>query len=106
MSFGNNLKKLREELNLTREELSEELGLSYSALSKYETDLRFPDKETLSRIADYFDVSVDYMLGRTNKRKYDIDTLAFSTKLDIEGLSDEDLEAVQNIIDALKNKYK
>ena len=71
MDFGKRLIELREELNLTRDDLATRLNISYAALAKYETNKRFPDKETLGTIADYFNVSVDYLLCRTNIRKFD-----------------------------------
>lgn len=71
MDFGSRLIELRGELSLTREELANKLNITYSALSKYETNKRFPDKETLSELADFFDVSVDFLLCRTNIRKFD-----------------------------------
>lgn len=68
MEFGDILKQLREENGLSREDLANALSITYSALSKYETNVRFPDKETLKNIAIYFKVSLDYLLGRTNIR--------------------------------------
>lgn len=62
MEFGDILKNLREKENLSREDLCSSLNLSYSALSKYETNIRFPDKDTLKKIALYFHVSIDYLL--------------------------------------------
>ncbi|WFD08750.1 helix-turn-helix domain-containing protein [Tepidibacter hydrothermalis] len=69
MDFGDRLKNLRENNNLSREDLSKSLNISYSAVAKYETNVRFPDKDTLNKIADYFDCSLDYLLGRTNNPK-------------------------------------
>ncbi|MEW6698701.1 MAG: helix-turn-helix transcriptional regulator [Bacillota bacterium] len=66
MSLGNRLKTLREENNLSREELANLLGLSYWAISKYENNERIPDHETLNKIADYFKITIDYLLGRSN----------------------------------------
>ena len=71
MDFGKRLIELREELNLTREDLANKLNITYAALAKYETNKRFPDKDTLSKIADFFNVSVDYLLCSTNIRKFD-----------------------------------
>ena len=63
--LGNILKLLRSELKLTQTELGKALNLSQRAISHYESGERFPDEVILNLIADYFDVSVDYMLGRT-----------------------------------------
>ena len=66
MSFGQRLKHLRKQHKLTRENLAKKLKISYWALSKYETDARIPDPETFKKIADFFNVSTDYLLGRTD----------------------------------------
>jgi transcriptional regulator with XRE-family HTH domain len=63
---GNRITLLREKHALTQEELARKLGISRSALSHYETNRREPDYETLSKLADMFLVSVDYLLGRTD----------------------------------------
>lgn len=64
--FGKRLKLLRTNLNLTQTQLGENLNLSQRAISSYENNLRFPDEQTINLIADYFNVSVDYLLGRTD----------------------------------------
>lgn len=69
MDLGDRLKELREEKKLTRDSLADILNVSYSAVSKYETNVRFPDKGTLIQLADFFDVSVDYLLCRSNIRE-------------------------------------
>ena len=101
MSFGSKIIQLRDEQELSRKELSEKLGIAYQTLSKYETDSRFPDKETLMVIADNFDVSVDYLLGRTSSRKM-ITEKEDELPLDCNGLSRDELSAVQNVIDVIK----
>lgn len=60
--FHERLKKLRENENITREHLANSLGITYSALSKYETGKREPDFELLQKIANYFNVTTDYLL--------------------------------------------
>lgn len=65
----NRIKELREELNLKQKELAEKLSLSQQAISGYENGNRFPDQDTLESIADFFNVTIDYLLGRTNKRE-------------------------------------
>ncbi|MHB8182287.1 MAG: helix-turn-helix domain-containing protein [Candidatus Desulforudaceae bacterium] len=66
MSFGERLKRLREEAEISREELADALKLTYSAVSKYEQDKRAPSHLMTARIANYFKVSADYLLGRTS----------------------------------------
>lgn len=65
--FHDRLKKLREQENISREHLANSLGITYSALSKYETGKREPDFKLLQKIASYFNVTTDYLLGNTNK---------------------------------------
>ncbi len=62
-TFSETLKILREKRNLTQRELAEELNISKSAVSMYESAKREPDFETLELIADYFNVDMNYLLG-------------------------------------------
>lgn len=62
--FGEVLKLLREKNNISQEELSLRLGLSRPAITKYERNERQPSFDTIIKIADYFHVSIDYLLGR------------------------------------------
>lgn len=69
-----NLKNLRKSNNLTLRDLSSILGINFTSLSLYENGKRQADHETLKKIADYFNVSIDYLLGRTEcKRKFSQD---------------------------------
>lgn len=63
--FAINLKKLRTEHNLTQEELASKLKISRSTLGMYETGKREPDFETLEVIADFFNVDMNFLLGKT-----------------------------------------
>jgi transcriptional regulator with XRE-family HTH domain len=63
MKYGQRISLLREEKQLTQEELAERIGISRAALSHYENNRREPDFETLKDIADFFYVNVDYLLG-------------------------------------------
>lgn len=60
----NNFKFLREKAGLTQAEFAEKHGLSQQAISKYENGTREPDLKTLIIFADYYNVSIDYLLGR------------------------------------------
>ncbi|MBM7567309.1 helix-turn-helix domain-containing protein [Paenibacillus sacheonensis] len=65
MNIGNIIFKLREDRGWTQEQTAGLLGISRAALSHYEKNRREPDTETLSKFADLFHVSVDYLVGRT-----------------------------------------
>jgi transcriptional regulator with XRE-family HTH domain len=64
--YGDRIALLREKHALTQEELAHKLGISRASLSHYETARREPDYETTNKIASFFHVSVDYLLGRSN----------------------------------------
>ena len=53
---------------MSREELANKLNLSYSAISKYETGIRTPDDDIKKKIAEYFNVSLDYLMGVSDIR--------------------------------------
>lgn len=65
--FKDRLRKLRKSKGLSQYTLAEQLGLSRGQIGNYEQGSREPDYETLIKIADYFNVSVDYILGRTTE---------------------------------------
>ncbi len=69
-TFKDRLKALRISRGLTQEELSSKLSISRSAIGMYEKGNRQPDFDTLELIADFFNVDIDYLLGRTNKTTY------------------------------------
>lgn len=66
--LGQRIKLLREEKNITQEKLAKCVGISRGSLSMIEISKREPDNETLIKLADHFDTSIDYLLGRTNQR--------------------------------------
>ncbi|MGM0864518.1 MAG: helix-turn-helix domain-containing protein [Bacillota bacterium] len=80
-SLGSNIKKLRERENISQKDFAPKIGVSNVVLSRYEKDERKPDYDMLKKIADYFDVSIDYLLGRDEKGKAKEDTLEEVNKL-------------------------
>ena len=66
-NFQNIFKRLRTSSGLTQAEIAEKLGISRSTIGMYETGAREPDFETLEKIADFFNVDIDFLLGRTDK---------------------------------------
>lgn len=63
--LGNKIKQLRLERDLSQKELGQILGVSNVTISMYENNDRQPDSETIKKLADYFRVTTDYLLGRT-----------------------------------------
>lgn len=68
MIFGTRIKELIKERNLKQNQVAKELHIAPSTLNGYITEERQPDYTILIRIADYLEVSVDYLLGVTNIR--------------------------------------
>ncbi|MHA4128158.1 helix-turn-helix domain-containing protein [Bacillus cereus] len=64
-TFGNILRELRKEKKITQKDLALTLKLSESTIGMYERNERQPDYDTLNRIANYFRVTTDFLLGRT-----------------------------------------
>lgn len=68
-TFGTRLKALRISKRLTQENFANLFFLNKSSISKYEKDKNLPENQLLIKIADFFEVSVDYLLCRTDQPK-------------------------------------
>lgn len=66
-NFQNVFKSLRIAGGYTQQEMADKLNISRSTIGMYETGAREPDYNTLELIADFFNVDIDYLLGRTDK---------------------------------------
>lgn len=62
----NNILALRKSHGLTRAALAAKLGTTHSAIYKWENELNLPQMETAIKMADYFEVSLDYLMGRNS----------------------------------------
>lgn len=69
ISFKFIFKRLRKEQGLTQGAIAEKLGVSKSTVAMWETGQRFPSPELYEQIADYFNVDIDYLYGRTTVRQ-------------------------------------
>lgn len=66
--FGDRLKELRSEKQLTQEQLAKIFNTGKASISNYESNRRIPDPYLVEKYADFFEVSIDYMLGKTDMR--------------------------------------
>jgi transcriptional regulator with XRE-family HTH domain len=89
--FGENLKKLRKGKGMTQSELGGHIGLSKAVISKYETGLGYPSFDVLIRIAQYFGVTTDYLLGVSGARS-----------MDITGLTESQADALHRLVSELR----
>ncbi len=90
--FGDNLKKLRKGRGMTQRELGSKIGLSKAVISKYETGLGYPSFDVLIRIARYFGVSTDYLLG-----------VSGSKSMDIAGLTEAQADIIHRLVAELRS---
>ena len=70
MKLAERMKELRTERNLTQGKIAAELHIGITTYCRYELGMREPGASLLDRMADYYGVSVDYLLGRSDIRKY------------------------------------
>ena len=90
------LKELREAKNMTQSQLGEYIGAKKSAISLWEAGERQPDQETLMRLASYFSVSVDYLLGHESPDQIEKaptqDDARAEAKMLLENMTDDEYE--------------
>ena len=65
----NRIKMLREEKQMNMREVADALKIPYTTYVNYEKELREPNSEMLISLANYFEVSIDYLIGRSDSRK-------------------------------------
>lgn len=108
------LKELRKEKRLTQAELADIIKTTQKTISDYERGISNPDLETLTNFANFFDVSTDYLLGKTNDRKAKVPTpsidLSQLDSIDIalfnasHELSTSEKTQVMDFVNYIKNK--
>lgn len=101
----NRLKELRKEKGMTQKELGTIANVSDRSIGFYESGERDPDTETIKIFADFFNVSIDYLLGRTAQRRFETEHTAFHTT-SVDGLDEADIAIVESLIKQLKEKHK
>jgi transcriptional regulator with XRE-family HTH domain len=120
--FGKRLKKLREEKKLTQEQLGKLVNLSQQTIGHYEVNRAKPDLETMRRFAEIFNVSTDYLLGRTDNRNERTPSPSIDDELnqimrdlgpdvtlqfyDLKGMSQEEKEQLKIFLQGLKARRK
>lgn len=118
MTFGERMKRLRLEHNLTQEELANKLSLSKSNISKYESNDVEPNIQTLHALSELFDVSLDYLLGKTDSkelyelkdkkipaelREIGVEYMTVAKRIKEEGLTPQEIETMIEAIKKIKN---
>ncbi|WP_143314280.1 helix-turn-helix transcriptional regulator [Clostridium sp. HBUAS56017] len=93
-TFADRLKLLRNEKRITQEKLAEQFFITKSAISKYENGINAPENRMLQDMADFFKVSVDYLLGRSDIRKEEINN--YESSYSARDKAQEILEVIKN----------
>lgn len=88
---GQKIKQLRNQRKLSQEMLGKRIGVSKSVISSYENGVHSPPYDVLTRLAQVFGVSTDYLLGMPANKSINVD-----------GLTDTQIEALLSIVDELK----
>ena len=86
----NRIRDLREDANLKQSDLAAATGIDQRTISNYETGKTYPDSYSLIKLADFFQVSIDYLVGRTD---YDFSSAGKRIAL---------IEQIQKELDELK----
>lgn len=103
-NFQDVFKELRQERGKSQDAMAKDLDVSPALISKWENNVSTPGPEMLEYIADYFGVSVDYLIGRSKYRNLEadnseLDNVLFSKAKD---LTDEEKKTIINVINAIK----
>ena len=91
--FGANLRALRKNKKLTQQRLADKLGLSEAMISKYESNLAFPQFEKLRELSSILNVSLDELCGMQSQGS-----------VSLHGLSDEQIEIIEQLIYTFRNE--
>lgn len=112
------LKSLRENRGISQKFVAEKIGVNNSTLSGYESGYREPDAITLTKLADFYEVTTDYLLGRSSTASFSYETENFINDIDLgmsvnevlenynvkfkgETLSKDEVEKIMNVVKTL-----
>lgn len=102
MFSGNRLKSLRETKGISQKELAESLNVSDVMVSMYEQDKKKPSLDTIAKMSDYFNVTVDYLLGLEETTEGLSVYLSLARDAQKNGISIEDIKMAIDTIKRLR----
>lgn len=100
MSFGSRLKELRIERCSSQKDVANDLGISITAISQYESNSRFPNEEILRRLCNYYKISSDYLLGLTDAKHAPLSKDEVKQRM----LSSKELDFLIKVMDMFEDK--
>ncbi len=103
MSFGKRLQEARKEKGLSQEDVAKHLGTKSPVIGRYERNEMKPSIETAGKLADLLEVSLDYLIGRTDVQ---VDKIIFKRILEISKFSEEEKHHIYAVLDAFVAKRK
>ena len=106
MIYYKRARDIREDSDMTQAQVADILFVNRRTYSCYETGSRMIPPYILSRIADLFNTSVDYLMGRTDEKKpypKSKDPNVSPSTVDVTGLTDEQIQHIKNFVDDLKS---
>lgn len=92
MEFSERLKKLRKDAGLTQVDVANKLEISQPAYASWERGIKKPTQDNLVKIAQVLNVSVDYLVGNSEKKSDDLDNIELLFRMNSKGLTDEEKE--------------
>jgi transcriptional regulator with XRE-family HTH domain len=114
--LGERIANLRKQKKLSQYDLAERLGFSRGKLANYEQGSRQPDFDTLKLIADFFDVSIDFLLGRTDEPTQESENTEFQEFIndpelqrwykDLPKSGEDDLKKLRKMWEIMKDDRK
>ena len=103
--FSARLKKLRTEKGLSQEDLAKIIGVKQQTVGGWETGRTEPDHQLTLKIADFFDVTTDYLLGRTNYKNVAITISTSRTVYREDDLPEQAIKEIENFKEFIRAKY-
>ncbi|KAB5483642.1 helix-turn-helix domain-containing protein [Flagellimonas hadalis] len=103
MSFGKRLSEVGKSMGLSQEEVAKHLGTKAPVIGRYERDEMKPSIETATKLADLLEVSLDYLVGKTD---VEVDRQLLKRVLEVQQMEEEDREHILYTLDALIKNVK
>lgn len=103
MTLGEHIQTLRKKINLSQAALGKKIGTSGDIIGRYERNIMTPSIEVIIKLADQLNVSIDYLVGKT---ELELDKKALKRFEEVSKLNEEEKDKIYMVIDALIRDFK